>query len=172
MKGTYDNFISAFSSSVRFDILSLLAEQPLNLTRIAETLNINSTSVVSRHLARLGEQGLIQKENPSSRYYILTSFGQSVAEVLGPLGFLFKHQVYFRDHSLSDLPGYLLRDIDALNSATMVTGVGTVSIAVKRFVESIEKSAVAIVDTTFGNVNNKMQELKFIFPVSFYSDEI
>ncbi len=50
--------LECFSSAARLDILRLLAEQPLNISELADRLCISSP-VVTRHVARLENAGLV-----------------------------------------------------------------------------------------------------------------
>ena len=50
--------LECFSSATRLDILRMLAEEPLNISELAERLCISSP-VVTRHIARLENAGLV-----------------------------------------------------------------------------------------------------------------
>jgi len=150
--------------------LSLLAEKPYTLTKLTEALGNTSNPVVSRQLARLAEYGLVEKESVTGREYVLSSFGNVLVELLDPLEFLFQHQLFFQEHALDVLPGFLQRDLVALKNATMITGTGDVIVAIKRLVESAENSVVALLDSAFGNVNNKIKKLKLIVQPDMYAN--
>ena len=157
MQEVQEKISSIFANPNRIRILSLLSDKPYTLTKLTEALGNTSNPVVSRQLARLAEHGLVVKESVTGREYVLTSFGNSLVELLNPLEFLFKHQLYFQEHALDVLPGYLQRDLVALKSATMITGTGNVIFAIKRLVGCTESSMVTITDSAFGNVNNKIK---------------
>lgn len=154
MQDVYEKISSIFANPNRIRILSLLAEKPYTLTILTEALGNTSNPVVSRQLARLAEYGLVEKESVTGREYVLSSFGSNLVELLDPLEFLFQNQLFFQEHALDILPGFLQRDLVALKNATMITGTGDVIVAIKRHVESTKNSIVALTDSAFGNVNN------------------
>ena len=170
MQDVQEKISSIFANPNRIRILSLLTDKPYTLTKLTEALGNTSNPVVSRQLTRLAEYGLVEKESVTGREYVLTSFGNSLVELLYPLEFLFKHQLYFQEHTLDVLPGYLQRDLVALKNATMITGTGNVIVAIKRLVGSTENSMVALIDSAFGNVNNKIKGLKLIVPSDMYTN--
>ncbi|MEH7383350.1 ArsR family transcriptional regulator [Bacillus sp. JJ1533] len=56
------HILECFSSSTRIKIISLLSEKSYNIKEIAELLNI-SPGIVTRHVIKLGEAGIIRFEN-------------------------------------------------------------------------------------------------------------
>ena len=82
-------------------ILLRLDEEPLNLTNLARELEL-SFPETSRHVLRLSEVGLIQKDVKGS--YRLTPYGEVVLKQLHELEFTSKHKDYFINHTLTDLP--------------------------------------------------------------------
>ena len=43
----------------------------------------------------------------------LTSLGYSIIEILAPLDFIIKNFEFFQNHSLQDIPTFLLKEFDA-----------------------------------------------------------
>jgi len=89
------------SNEDRHRILLRLDEEPLNLTNLARELEL-SFPETSRHVLRLSEVGLIQKDVKGS--YRLTPYGEVVLKQLHELEFTSKHKDYFINHTLTDLP--------------------------------------------------------------------
>ena len=89
------------SNEDRHRILLRLDKEPSNLTNLARELEL-SFPETSRHVLRLSEVGLIQKNVKGS--YRLTPYGEVVLKQLHELEFTSKHKDYFINHTLTDLP--------------------------------------------------------------------
>jgi len=170
MQDVKDKISSIFANPNRIRILSLLTEKPYTLTKLTEALGNTSNPVVSRQLARLAEYGLVEKESVTGREYMLSSFGNILVEFLDPLEFLFQHQLFFQEHTVDVLPGFLQRDLVALKNATMITGTGDVIVAIKRLLEGADHSIAGLIESAFGNVNNKIKKIKLILQSDMYSN--
>ncbi|MFW9992356.1 MAG: ArsR family transcriptional regulator [Candidatus Odinarchaeota archaeon] len=166
------SLFSIFSSYARLEILFLLGNQPYSLSELTKTLGSISKSEVSRHLARLGEQGLVEKEAFSGKDYTLTSFGETVTSLITPIGFLSENDAFFRDHSLSDLPAELLFKIDALKSAKMVNGASKVVVALKECLDSAKEELWAMYNAALPFRNSKIHKARLIVRPDYYSNEI
>jgi predicted transcriptional regulator len=95
------------SNDDRLSILQELNSREMNVTSIARTIQI-TTQEVSRHLSRLTEVGLTEKDPDGP--YRLTPFGKLTLIQIGGLEFTSTHKNYFRDHSVNELPrGFILR---------------------------------------------------------------
>jgi len=100
MERFYD-VLFELSNEDRHRILLRLDEEPSNLTNLARELEL-SFPETSRHVLRLSEVGLIQKDVKGS--YRLTPYGEVVLKQLHELEFTSKHKDYFINHTLTDLP--------------------------------------------------------------------
>ncbi|MFW9995528.1 MAG: helix-turn-helix domain-containing protein [Candidatus Odinarchaeota archaeon] len=169
------NIESIFSSSARVKILSLLLnEKPaMTLSELKNSLGGSiSHSEVSRHLAKLGDLKLVQKESFSTRNYILTPLGQALMISLSTFNFLVKNEEYFRNHSLEYLPDYLVKRIDELSGARLV---GTTALAeVIGKLQRVEHEALVMGEETllYGEYGNPKAKgiVKVITTPSFYKE--
>ncbi len=89
------------SNDIRHNILLLLLEKPERMTQIAKVLDLTSPEV-SRHLTRLTETKLIEKD--ADNYYSVTNFGEYLLNSLIDLEFITKHREYFLKHSAVNIP--------------------------------------------------------------------
>ncbi len=113
----------AAASVDRLTLFSTIAKEKLRLTQLAGKLSA-STQETSRHLSRLQEAGIIEKE--SDGCFILTSFGKSLLVALPSLRFLTGHKEYFMSHALSVLPLEFLERIGELEQSEFAHGIGVV----------------------------------------------
>jgi predicted transcriptional regulator len=110
------------SHPIRYDIMRLLSENPLRLTKIGEQVDANNPEV-SRHLDRLKNAELVAK-NPDGSY-AATPFGRLIFAMLPGLSFIADHSGYFLDHDLSKLPVEFLARLGELTDCSY--GEGTIT---------------------------------------------
>ncbi|VVB51786.1 Helix-turn-helix domain protein [uncultured archaeon] len=108
------------SSENRLAILQTLDEKPMTFTSLIKEVNMNSTEA-SRQLSRLTEAQLIEKKG-DGRYYN-TLFGKLVLSSISSLDFISGKSGFFLNHDMSHIPLNLLRQIDALTTGEIITGV-------------------------------------------------
>ncbi len=108
------------SSENRLGILKTLDEKPMTFTNLIKEVNMNSTEA-SRQLSRLTEARLIETKG-DGRYYN-TLFGKLVLSSISDLNFISEKSGYFLNHDTAQIPLDLLRQIDALSTGEIVTGV-------------------------------------------------
>jgi predicted transcriptional regulator len=113
----------AVASIDRLILFSTIDKERLRLTQLASKLSA-STQETSRHLSRLQEARIIEKE--SDGCFIPTLLGRALIALLPSLKFLTKHREYFLSHDLSALPLEFLERIGELEEAEFAHGVGTV----------------------------------------------
>jgi len=109
-----DDMLFEVSSEVRHVILVKLNEGPSTVTNLSKVLGISMTEA-SRHINRLAQVGLIQK-NPDGDYSI-TILGKTVLVQLSPLEFITRHSNYFDTHDATGIPEQFLNRIHELNEA-------------------------------------------------------
>lgn len=102
--------------------MKLLENSPMNLTNLSKELKLSKPEV-SRHLSKLRELNLIQQEE---KVNLLTDLGQSILLIVSPLDLIIDNYDYFTNHSLTFLPGFFIRSIDALSESNLITGAGVV----------------------------------------------
>ena len=89
------------SNDIRHNILLLLLQNPERMTQVAKDLDLTSPEV-SRHLARLSETKLIEKD--AKNFYHVTNFGEYLLNSLVDLEFMTKHRDYFVKHNAVNIP--------------------------------------------------------------------
>jgi len=110
------------SSSERMNVILEIQKQRLRLSHISKKLNMTVTEA-SRHLQRLSEAKLIQKDVEGS--YGLTQFGELTLSLLSGLGFISKHRDYFMEYDTSPIPYEFISRIGELTEGGR--GVDTLS---------------------------------------------
>ncbi len=108
------------SSENRLGILQTLDKKPMIFTSLIKEVDMNSTEA-SRQLSRLTEAQLIEKKGDGK--YHNTLFGKLVLSSISDLNFISEKSGYFLNHDTAQIPPDLLRQIDALSSGELVTGV-------------------------------------------------
>ncbi len=96
----YDTLFE-ISNDIRHKILLLLKEQPERVTQISKKLELISPEV-SRHLTRLSDSKLIQKD--LNNYYHVTGYGLHILDLIGEMEFFTKNREYFISHNALHIP--------------------------------------------------------------------
>ncbi len=107
------------SHPTRLEILRLITETPMRLTKIADRVGANNPEV-SRHLDRLRAAGLVEREPEGT--YLVSPLGLYVLSSLPGLDFLARNSDYFRDHDLSLLPDPFVGRLGELNACERAEG--------------------------------------------------
>jgi predicted transcriptional regulator len=113
----------AIANVDRLTLFSTIAKERLRLTQLASKLSA-STQETSRHLARLQEPGMIEKE--SNGCFILTPLGKALVALVPSLKFLTQHREYFLSHDASVIPLEFLERIGELEQGQFAYGMGVV----------------------------------------------
>ncbi|NJD78743.1 MAG: DUF1724 domain-containing protein [Candidatus Methanoperedens sp.] len=108
------------SSENRLAILQLLDKNPVTFTSLIKETDMNSAEA-SRQLSRLTESQLIEKKGDGKYYNTL--FGKLVISSISDLNFISEKSGYFLNHDTAQIPPDLLRQIDALSTGEIITGV-------------------------------------------------
>ncbi|HEY7695960.1 MAG TPA: hypothetical protein VH797_07670 [Nitrososphaeraceae archaeon] len=113
------------ASTDRLQVLSCLKEEKeYRLGDIAQRLN-SSIQEASKHVARLREQNLVEKD-PSNGYYALTTLGKLVIKLLSSIEFLSQNKEYLLTHNISSLPEEFIERIGELQEHQYNAKVGLV----------------------------------------------
>jgi len=86
------NLFFELSHEDRLEILSMLMDSSIKLTKISSEMDISSQEVY-RHLSRLVDSGLVSK-TPEGDYKI-TSYGSQTMKLVPGYDFFTKHSAYF-----------------------------------------------------------------------------
>jgi predicted transcriptional regulator len=106
------------SSNERINIMLELQKSGLKLSQISRKMDLTVTEA-SRHLQRLNEAMLIQKDNEG--YFQLTPFGKLSMSLLPALGFASKHREYFLEYDISKIPIEFVERIGELEKSAYVS---------------------------------------------------
>ena len=151
------------SSENRLAILQLLDEKPMTFTSLIKDIDMNSAEA-SRQLSRLTESQLIEKKGDGKYYNTL--FGKLVISTISNLNFISEKSDYFRNHDTAQIPLDLLRQIDALSSGEIITGVYNILNTHEKLGEGIKSYVWYMSDgfpkTHLPNVEKKLEEGKEI----------
>jgi len=108
------------SNEDRLSLLRELQGREMNVTAIARAIEI-TTQEVSRHLSRLTEVGLTEKDPDGP--YRLTPFGVLTLNQIQGLEFTSSHKNYFRDHLVDGLPQRFLLRLGNLSGSEYIEDV-------------------------------------------------
>jgi predicted transcriptional regulator len=113
------------ASTDRLQVLSCLKEEKeYRLGDIAQRLD-SSIQEASKHVARLREQNLVEKD-PSNGYYALTALGKLVIKLLPSIEFLSQNKEYLLTHNIFSLPEEFIERIGELQEHQYNAKVGLV----------------------------------------------
>ena len=102
------------SNEERLNILYNLREKNMNITALSQEID-TTTQECSRHVSRLAEYNLIQKN--ADRTYSITSYGNLILRLISGHQFASNHQQYFNTHSLDALPSRFVSRIHELDQS-------------------------------------------------------
>ncbi len=153
--------ILEFANPIRIDILQKLSIFPSSFTSLTKQLAI-SNSEVSRHINRLIEQKLVEKES-GSKNLKLTSFGELLIGVYSPLDFIFYYADYFKEHDLIDLPISFLRNLDYLMNSELIQGSGNVMLKLQEITEGLKSEVWIMTDQAFP-VGKLSMDTRYLVP--------
>ncbi len=115
--------ILEISSEQRLKIILKLYEKKSKLSEMAKELNATAPEVF-RNMQRLTTSEIITKD--SEGRYNLTTYGNTVHNLLPTIIFPFQNKEYFKDHDFGNLPSKFLQRIGALSNSQLIVGVSMV----------------------------------------------
>ena len=118
--GSLCDLLFEVSNEDRLSILRELQDREMNVTTIARAIDV-TTQEVSRHLSRLTEVGLTEKD-PNGPYR-LTPFGVLTLTQIQGLEFTSTHKDYFRSHPVEGLPWRFLLCLGELSGSEYIEDV-------------------------------------------------
>jgi predicted transcriptional regulator len=104
---------------IRYGIVQEIAHGPKRLTKLAVLVDA-STPEVSRHLERLGEVGITEKNAEGS--YSLAPIGKIIVNCLPAFEFVARESEYLQSHDLSRLPSPFLSRLGDLGAGEIRHG--------------------------------------------------
>jgi len=141
----------ATCSNLRSDIIASLKGGKKQLSELRDEVEVSSTTAIHA-LRELEKANLVFQD--ADRTYALTTIGEVIAlklvDFVSVLEVLKKHETFWLEHDLSDIPLHLLEKIGDLNNSILLTDTPT----------EIFKS-----HTTFTQVLEDANEVKGIHPI-------
>jgi len=131
------------SNEDRVNILKLLQKTPLNLTNISNTLDLRNQET-SRHLSRLEETGLIEKNTDGT--YHTTHFAGLTLRKQREMEFLVEYRDYLNSHTLARVSDELVSSLDVLRNAAFLDDVMVVMQNMQRVIDESEEYLWRITD--------------------------
>ncbi len=116
---------SALASEKRLTIISeLLANSSAKPAQLGKRLNIGP-QLLQDHLAKLESTGLVKKDG--EREYSLTTFGNTIAELMDTYLSISRHKDYFSDYTLRDMSSKFIRRIGVFEHCKLVKDISGAS---------------------------------------------
>ena len=107
------------ASEQRLNILNQLAQEKLNISKLAKLLDATNPEV-HRNIGRLLKNGLISKTNDGN--YQLTTYGRIMLLQIPSISFVSENKDFFNDHDLNNVETKFLQRIGALESKKEIKG--------------------------------------------------
>ena len=123
------------SNEDRLRLLRELRDHEMNVTAIARAIEV-TTQEVSRHLSRLTEVGLTEKDPDGP--YRLTPFGMLTLTQIQGLEFTSKHRRYFKNHTVSNLPQRFLLRLGELQASEYLDDVMVVIHTIEKIIKEAD----------------------------------
>ncbi len=137
------NLLFEVSNEDRLRILHLLHQQGMNVTQLSNALGLSSQEA-SRHLSRLNKTGATLKES-DGKYY-LTLYGKLLLTQIQGINFTSRHQQYFRDHTLDQLPRPFIHRLGELSSSAFISDIMVVFTNIETVIQEAEEYLWVITD--------------------------
>ena len=112
--GRFHDLLFEMSNENRYAVLLSLNEQGMRITDLTREMELTTTEV-RRHVSRLADVGLIQRDVEG--YYHLTPYGETSLVLFQELNFLSSNEEYFRSHTLSKIPTGFVKQIGELGAS-------------------------------------------------------
>jgi len=170
------NTLFELSNEIRHKILLLILEQPTRMTNIANKLEL-TTPEVSRHLSRMSESKLIQKD--IDNLYHLTDYGHQVLNLVQDLEFRTKNRDYFVTHITQNIPDVFKKRLSELAKYQKVDNfMGFLTFIDKKIKEAneyvwlcIDQYPLIAVDSLLGSVERGVK-VKIIEPIELVGPNV
>ena len=114
----FHDLLFEMSNENRYRILLIIKEEKKRITDLTRQTNLTTTEV-RRHVTRLSEVGLIQRDIEG--YYRVTPYGETCVFLLQEIDFLSTNKEYFKAHNPQLVPTQFLKQIGKLRNATKIS---------------------------------------------------
>jgi predicted transcriptional regulator len=149
---TLCNLFFELSSEERLRILHELDQEPMNVTSLSRELKL-TTQESSRHVSRLREAGLTQKDPDGLNH--LTPYGRLILRQIEGLDFASQYSDYFVSHSVARLPAEFVDRIGDLADSTYVDDLSDIFYRIDRMIQGAEEYVCTITDQYLKNLEIK-----------------
>jgi predicted transcriptional regulator len=110
----FHDLLFEMSNENRYGVLLVLQRQARRIADLTREMKL-STTEVRRHVTRLAEVGLIQRD--IGGFYHLTPYGEASLLLFQELIFLSSNSEYFKTHTLSKIPTGFVKQIGKLGAS-------------------------------------------------------
>jgi predicted transcriptional regulator len=107
----FHDLLFEVSNENRYIILVFLRQKAMRITDITRKIGL-TTPEARRHVSRLGEVGLIQRDVEG--FYHITPYGEGILILLTEFDFMAQHNEYFQSHTLTKIPTVFLKRVGEL----------------------------------------------------------
>ncbi len=124
------------SNEDRLRILRKLTKDRMSITSLSRELGI-TTQEASRHISRLGEVGLAQKDPDG--LHSLTSYGELTLRQVRGLEFTSRHRDYFKTHTLAGIPPEFVQRLGELAGSSLIEDVMIAVYSIEKLLREAEE---------------------------------
>jgi predicted transcriptional regulator len=114
----FHDLLFEMSNENRYDILLILREQSKRITDLTRHMDLTTTEV-RRHVTRLSEAGLIQRDIEG--YYQLTPYGETSLLLFQEFEFLSSNREYFKTHNPLSIPTRFVKQVGKLRKSLTIS---------------------------------------------------
>jgi predicted transcriptional regulator len=112
--GGFHDLLFEMSNENRYGVLLILQREEKRITDLTREMKLTTTEV-RRHVSRLAEVGLIQRD--IGGFYHLTPYGETSLLLFQEFVFLSSNSEYFKTHTLSNIPTGFVKQIGELGAS-------------------------------------------------------
>lgn len=157
----------------RTTILSEINRKPLRLSEVARKLSV-TVPEASRHLERLREAKLIEKDSSAS--FRVTPYGRVALLLLAPFGFFRDNREFFLSHDLSSLPPGFVQRIGELSEYQYLDRLDDMLALVERVISGARKYVWLMSDQqmrqSYPHEHAETVSVRLVFPNSIGTEVI
>ena len=139
----FHDLLFEMSNENRYEILLILREQSKRITDLTRQMNLTTTEV-RRHVTRLTEAGLIQRDIDG--YYHLTPYGEASLLLFQEFEFLSSNREYFKTHDPLSIPIRFVKQVGKLRKSIIISNAMDFIRYTQNLLKESEKQVSILVD--------------------------
>ena len=143
------------SNESRLRLALSLLEKKGTVTQLAKKYDL-STQETSRHLSRLTDNDLIQRDTEGA--YEISQFGRLILSTLGSQWFIAENQDYFASHDACHIPEEFQSRLGELEESVYVDDVMAVFQRIQEMIDDAEEYIYRLTDRRFNLAYPHLQE--------------